>query len=489
MLILICSRAAGGISFTFLIKPMQIYIFSRKSRSNEKMGIFAMMKRLLLILLTFVAVACGKEDVIIVDDGSGQPEAGDAAPKRVIPVLPESGNVPEIVINITEQEWKILLDAYNKDKDTQQYIHCDVTYTDGTHKEVIRNAGLRLKGNTSRRYPGEAGHLNHVHFGLHFSEYIDEQKMLGASRLDLKWFKDDAAYCREIFCYDLFQRAGVWTAISAGYTKLWVKIGAKQTYMGVYILMEHVRGSYLKHRQDLFGGKDGHLWKAKWGASLKDPNPWMGMDDNKTNYTYEYKSDETGYQAAKDELKGFIRKFNSLGGEEFYAWVEQTIDVPLLLRTYAVNVAVGMWDDYWTSGNNYYFYFNPAGKFYFIPYDYDNTLGTSQYYDSGRRDPLHWGDDASNPLIAKLLKRPEWKAYYVNFLKELCRGDFRTDVAIARINEWHHVISPFVLNDTGQDMKIADRPASWGNHSEYRILSPGDNNFFSVKFESISAIK
>jgi spore coat protein CotH len=68
------------------------------------------------------------------------------------------------------------------------------------------------------------------------------------------------------------------------------------------------------------------------------------------------------------------------------------MDVNLFLKTYAVNVTVGMWDDYWSNSNNYYFYFDAAGKFYFIPYDYDNTLGTSLLMtDSGIQDPLNWG--------------------------------------------------------------------------------------------------
>ena len=441
------------------------------------------MKRVWLIMMMVVlAAACGKEDVIVVDNDEPK------IPDRVIPVIPEDGMLPEILITIRDSEWTRLLEAFNKNKDTQEYIHCDVQYLHGNQTEFVADAGLRLKGNTSRRFPGEAGNLKHVHFGLHFNEYAKGQKMLGVSRLDLKWFKDDPAYCREIFCYDLFHRADVWTAISAGYTRLRIKVGDKETYMGVYILMEHVRGDYLTHRQELFGGKGGHLWKAKWGASLKDPNARTGVDDNIHDYTYELKSDSDGYQAAKEQLKGFIRKFNSLGGDDFYNWAEQNIDVPLLLRTYAVNVLVGMWDDYWTSGNNYYIYFNPAGKFYFIPYDYDNTLGTSQYYDSGRQDPLHWGDDEANPLVAKLLQRPEWREYYIKCLRDLCKGEFRADVAIARIQQWHNIVTPYVRNDTGQDNRVADRTASWSNHTEYRILKLGDNNFFTTKYDSVMEI-
>lgn len=455
------------------------------------------MKRVFFILCAVLAAACGKPEIIPGPNAQEQPGAADDSTPvsrdnpRLIPVLPESGEVPEVRITITEKDWQTLLDAFNRNNNTQEYIPVNVAYSEGGKTQEVTKAGLRLKGNTSRRYPGEAGNLHHVHFGLHFSEYVKDQKLLGTSRLDLKWFKDDPAYCREVFCYDLFHRAGVWTAVSSGYTRLWVIIGNKETYMGVYELMEHVKGDYIKRRQDAFGGKGGHLWKARWGADFKDPNAYMGADDNKTDFTYELKSDAAEFPAAKSELQTFIRNLNNKSGEEFFSWAETAMDVPLLLRTYAVNVAVGMWDDYWNNSNNYYFYFNPQGKFFFIPYDYDNTLGTSMdcgvIQDSGRKDPLKWGHQ-SYPLLMKLLAKPEWKALYVSYLKELCASDFNADVAAARIKEWHKSIEKYVSNDTGEDIEIKDCPAPWGNHGEYRILSDGSGNFFKAKAQAVNAL-
>ena len=37
-------------------------------------------------------------------------------------------------------------------------------------------------------------------------------------------------------------------------------------------------------------------------------------------------------------------------------------------------------------------------------------------------------------------------------------------------------------------MEIKDRPAPWGNHGEYRILSDGSNNFFKVKAQAVNAL-
>ena len=446
------------------------------------------MKRLLGIIFLLLALSC--EKAVILDPQEPVPPPEKLLPERIIPVLPEKG-VPEIRISVTEAEWKTLLDSYNKDNSTQQYIRCDVSYVCGDHRESVASAGLRLKGNTSRRYPGEAGKLHHVHFGLDLNEYQQGGRLLGINRLDLKWFKDDAAYCREVFCYDLFQRFGVWTALSCGYARLWVTVGNKETYMGVYELMEHIGKDYLKHRNTPFQGFIGHLWKASWGASFRDANASMGADDNKSNFTYELKSDPAGFPAAKIQLQEFICNLNQLSGEAFYAWAGNAMDVPLLLKTYAVNVAVGMWDDYWNNTNNFYFYFNPSGKFFFIPYDYDNTLGTSlqcgSQSDAGRQSPLSWGSK-DNPLIVKLLGKAEWKRLYISYLKELCAGDFKADTAISRIKEWHQAIGPYVSNGTGEDMEIKDRPASWGNHEEYRLLSSGSNNFFQVKAGVISAL-
>lgn len=35
-------------------------------------------------------------------------------------------------------------------------------------------------------------------------------------------------------------------------------------------------------------------------------------------------------------------------------------------------------------------------------------------------------------------------------------------------------------------MTIADRPAPWGNHGEYRLLEDNQNNFFKVKAATVN---
>ena len=138
---------------------------------------------------------------------------------------------------------------------------------------------------------------------------------------------------------------------------------------------------------------------------------------------------------------------------------------------------------YWNNQNNFYFYFDPNGKFYFIPFDYDNTLGTSLLMsDSGTRDLLNWGN-SSHPLVVKLLEIPEFRTLYVEYLHELCDPSndlFSYGRSRIRILKWHELIEDHIANDTGEDMEIADRPASWGNCGFYRLLDP-TNNYFVIR--------
>ena len=352
---------------------------------------------------------------------------------------------------------------------------------------------------------------HHAHFALKFAEYKKGQSMYSTDRFNLKWFKDDAMYCREIYCYDLFKRFGVWTAPRASYARLtiYVEGDAQPAYFGVYSIIEAVNDDYLKYRvlQGKFTDDNGNLWKANWGADLSSmDDSKMGVEnitlDPSTMQTYVYDlktNKKNGLAAAKVQLKNFVNEMSSLpsGSAELKTFLEQKMDVDLFLRAYAVNVMVGMWDDYWFNKNNFYFYFDTNGKFYFIPYDYDNTLGTSSGMNSGTQDMLNWGAlDDSRLFMKKIMSITAFKNQYKAYIKELADANndyFYTDKSIARIQSWHTMIDNYIVNDTEEDMQIEDKPASWGNAGFYRLFTgddkggnAGDANFFKTKIKSIT---
>ena len=426
----------------------------------------------------------------------------------------DDATIPEVHIDVRLGEWNRLLALYDANAFTTQYVMATLSFVKDGETTVIDSVGLRLKGNTSRRRPeGRNGEIHvrnntdwhHAHFGVNLRKYVDDDAhtIQDVRKLHLKWFKDDPAYVREMFCYELFRRAGVWTAVRNNYCRLWIHVegDSKEAYYGVYELMEPIDKRYLKDRKSRFGASNGYLWKCRNAAAgLNNPNGDIWYDDDSDDrhaYTLETQTEE--FDSARIQLVDFMNKLSNLNDNDFYTWIQEVTDIDLLLKTYAVNVAVGMWDDYWNNANNYYIYFNARGltgyKFFFIPYDYDNTLGTSLRCgvqdDSGRQNPLNWGND-NNRLIARILKFNDFRAKYIAYLKELIDAkNALMDRASsqARIRSWQSMIEPYVDNDTGEDTVIEDKPASWSNHSEYTLLKNGSDNFFTVKAAAINALQ
>lgn len=421
--------------------------------------------------------------------------------------------IPEIHLSVSLSEWNRLLALYDANAYTTQYVMASISFVKEGETTVIDDVGLRIKGNTSRRRPeGWNGQMHqrdntdwhHFHLGINLRKYEDDDAhtIQDVRKLHLKWFKDDPANVRELFCYDLFRRAGVWTAVRDQYCRLWIHVegDSKEAYYGVYEMLEPIDKRYLKDRETRFGSSKGYLWKCRNAAAgLNNPNGDIWYDDDTDDrHAYTLETQTAEFDSARVQLIDFMNKLSRLNDNEFYTWIQSATDVDLLLKTYAVNVAVGMWDDYWNNANNYYIYFNSKHlhdyKFYFIPYDYDNTLGTSLrcgvQSDAGRQDPLHWGND-NNPLIARILKYSDYKAKYVAYLKELVdnsKGLMNRASAQARIRAWQARIEQYTDNDTGEDCFIEDKPAPWGNHSEYNLLKTNNDNFFTVKAASINAL-
>ncbi len=315
--------------------------------------------------------------------------------------------------------------------------------------------------------------------------------------MNLRWFKDDACYVREVFCYDLFRRSGIWTAANDIYCRLWIHVegDSKPAYYGVYGMVEPYDNKYLEKREHLFGSADGNLWKCSYPAFLDDLYANFGEDDNINDYTYELKETTGTYADAEAQLKDFITKIKNKDNQSFYTWIKEVCDVEFLLKTYAVNVAVGMWDDLWNNGNNYYLYFNSLDKYnykvFLIPYDYDNSLGTSSIYDPALKNPFQWGHgfERRGLLIERLMKYTEFRDIYKNELKRLVQDQelMYPETAINRVKKWQSVIKKYVPNDTGEDMEIKDKPASWGCVGNYRLMNK-DNNYFIVKAQTINSM-
>lgn len=478
-------------------------------------------------------------------DTSGNESAGVTSEKITIQenVGPELGSrteslnyifgtdsVAEITLTISREQWDELCTNYDKNPKNEDCVHAGFEMKKGGNTWQISDIGMRLRGNTSRRRPQVGDEYYQAHFKLKFEEWLgdsgEERKLAGCMKgLNLKRFKDDPAYVREVFGYNYFRRNGIWTAPRAGYAHLFINIEeedgtAKKLDYGVYAMIEEINKQFLKERSELlqdsgtlgggnFLNNKGDLWKCCWqssnGSSMAtdyDGYRSFGveeifLDESKSlRYDYDLKTNKDELSRARSSFIDFIEELNNLGSEdEIKKFYESKMDVDLFLKTYACNVLLGMDDDYWRNHNNYYFYFDKNGKAYFIPYDYDNILGTNCFSDTATRNPLDWGEDVYKaPLIEKLLSVPEFKQKYVDYLLMLSDTSAFVDGSRNEITRLQNLVTGLIASDDIEyedtSKTIKDDVAYWcSNYKEgrhYKLLGGDEtSNYFKAKAKSI----
>ena len=452
----------------------------------------------------------------------------------------------QMVLVFDRSEWNKHLDYCDINLNHEESVIAKGFYFTKDNKEwYFNDIGFRIRGNTSRRRPQlgtGAGNNDYVqaHFALDFEEWTDDDKKLAdcMKGVILKRFKDDATYSREVYAYNLFRQNGIWLSPRAAYTRLIIQIqesdGTFETVdYGVYAMIEEIKKQFLKERTENEGGgflssNKGNLWKCLYkagnGADFVYNNvnsigeesiePIKDGSGNITgfsvqNYDYDYKDDNDFEEDGKPQLLSFMQDLANLpdctDGKNDKADVEtirtfynEKMAGDLFLRTYAINVILGMWDDYWVNKNNFYFYFDKDGKAYFIPYDYDNCLGVSNLgIDAGTQNPYKWGSLTSGdrPLIQKILQVPEFMELYKKYLLEYSDEDsfFDDDKSIAQIKKWHSMIEPYIYSPNLQYQDTTnsfnDVPASWGSTPNYTLYTEGKNNFFTVRQKAIKESK
>ncbi|MBF0577610.1 CotH kinase family protein [Dysgonomonas sp. GY617] len=428
-------------------------------------------------------------------------------------------SLPVVTLEIKVADWNRLLDAFDEAPGDNYWIPGDFVFGGNPQipSQTVSNVALRVRGNSSRNRPeGEKGeHHNPVNpvwrqasFALQFARNVPGQTFEGLSRLDLKFIREDPARIREVYSFDLYQEAGVYSGPLISMCRFYVSIIdgiSTPAYFGLYKLKEFIEDDYLENRKAFFGDDQPgdftpFLWKGDNDSALNNYDPSVIEDRT----VYDLRTNTNKRAEANAQLTSFVRNLVTLEGEALKVWANKTIDVRLLMKSYLINVICGNVDDYWSNANNYNFYFNTHGKFFFIPNDFDTTLGTAWAKDAARQDPLNWGN-FDHPLIQRLLTIAEFKHMYINAFHELTNstdGPFHVSKSIPRIEKWYALIKDYLWDETihfGCDNDDAgcvlqpqetnyqtpfeDTPAWWtsgGENSTYRLLERGENNFFEV---------
>ena len=376
------------------------------------------------------------------------------------------------------------------------YQKADVYFLLGDEWFLVDQVGIRTRGNTSRTLPEERGQLNKFHFKLKFDETFDYDKedqeaallenrtFAGLTALNFKWDRfTDSTYVRELTAYEMLKEAGV-TAPNASMVHVIFEINNEVIDYGMYTMVEPIDKAFIEKR---FGKANdgGDLYKCLWqdyGPATLEPITDMkavGVKAWLTGYrpAYDLKTNES--HSPHEALLRFINDLITLEGKDFETFLQNRFDTDSFLRYQALAVLIGMPDDYWAMGNNYYLYFDETGMCHFIPFDYDSGFGGGWgaepwgYEGIATADILKWynlnreftGQDHFHPLIDKLLKLPEYQRLYLSYMDQYVNGDtpiFTYENYKKNLQQFNEMYGDYVDNDIYGDM-----PFGAGNEACY----------------------
>lgn len=316
-------------------------------------------------------------------------------------------------IEVKMSNWKEFI---SRQKNEEVYFPCDVII-DG---EELKNVAIRSKGNSSRMSIGNSGSEKYS-WRFKLDEYDDYVNYHGLTEFCMNNFYSDATCMRDVLCYDaLHEVKGV--GPDCAYTDMYLN----GELFSFYCLIEQP-GTTLAERLAI--DDNSILYKAternnnKGGggggmAMFGGGDSYCSFTQNMANDNFDVKfGTDDNYQHI-EELKQAINKLSN----NDYQFIEDLVDVPSFLKGFAVNSVMCNYDSYNGSlAHNYYLMYT-GGKFYFVGWDYNLSLGAfmggADSVNSDVTTSLYSAELKDRPL-AKLVQVPAYHDQYLSYVRQI----------------------------------------------------------------------
>ena len=288
--------------------------------------------------------------------------------------------------------------------DIYTWFSATVTVDGETYSEV----GVRKKGFVGSQSDTKPS------LKLRFDKYVDGQSLGGVmERMTLNNSLQDPSFVNTCLSYRVFAAAG-----NPASRCNFATVSVNGTDLGLYVHVEEIKAPFLLRH---FDRADGNVYEG----NVSDFTPvYRGTFEKKNNTDADDWSDIDAVVAALADPSD--AGLEALG---------EIVDLDRFLSFWATEVLIGHWDGYAGDRNNYWFYREPGGRFVFIPWGVDDTFHL-------RDDPNPF-DDISDPppsvlaltaIPNRLYNHPDWRAAYVERLKEILDTVWDTDELLAAVD-------------------------------------------------------
>jgi len=353
--------------------------------------------------------------------------------------LPERGEVfrndvvPRIDIQIAQADLDFIFEPDN----AFSYVEHPATFifNNGTVLDTVENVGFRLRGNTSRTASKKS-------FKVSFNTF-ESQKYRGLQKMNLNGEHNDPSTVRARLAWDMLRWAEV-PGSRANHVELYVN----GNYFGIYANIEHIDDNFI---DSYFGNDEGNLYKNIYPCDMaykgSDPDAYKEEIFGRRAYQLRTNTERDDYA----DFANLVDIVNNTPIENLECELEEVLNVENFLKCIAFDVLIGNWDGPHYNKNNFYLYHNPStGKFEYIPYDLDNTLGIDWLNrDWGTRDMYDWAQhgDTGRPFYNRTLEVPAFRARYSIYMQEFLEEFFNAETLFPYIDVMRDQVAPFIMND------------------------------------------
>ena len=343
-------------------------------------------------------------------------------------------------IDLQLEDWEAFLAA----APSEAYFRCDAVI-DG---ETFSNAGLRAKGNNSRRLVAEYG-LERYSLKLEFDHFQEGQTYYGLDKFSLDSSFQDNSYLKNYISYDMMEHMGVPSPLRS---YVWVTVNGNPH--GLFLAVEEPEEAFARRN---FGSGHGQLYKPDY-RSLNAENKDVALQyisDDPADYdnifrNAKFQPDEED----KARLVEALKTLNTDGGD-----LESAVCVEEALRYFTVQVFVVNLDSYLGRTGHNYFLYEEDGQLQILPWDYNLAFAT---YSLGMPEPVNDAELYINspidtpasreimnerPLFHSLMQDDRYFAQYHALFDEFIASYFESGLFEEKTARIVKMISPYVKED------------------------------------------
>jgi hypothetical protein len=186
-------------------------------------------------------------------------------------------------------------------------------------------------------------------------------------------------------------------------------------------------------------------WKVPQGSGQGGGLTYQGDDPSRYQRTFHIKSkDEPEAWAALIDL---AKTLDTTPPESLEAALTSRLDIDAYLRFLALDNVMSSADAFYQRAADYSLYRHPDGRFHFVFHDANEMFSVGGRGGS-QLSPLVAQNDATKPIISKVLAVPSLRARYLGYIREIAEKSLDWNAVRPVVQQYRDLIADDVARDT-----------------------------------------